>query len=164
MIEKIKQLLSPSVDTAAKLAVVSIFFGRLFERFENRIGALESRQLQKGDKGDQGPQGVAGRDGKDALKAKDGRDGKDGKDGKNGRDGKEGKGVDGVSVVDAEVAIDGHLVFKLSNDKIIDAGELPSVSATQHILSQQLSNYQITVSSDAPASPQLNDLWLPILE
>jgi len=68
----------------------------------------------------EGPRGLSGTDGKDG---KDGVDGKDGKDGKDGVDGKEGTdGTDGVSVVDAEIALDGNLVITLSNGKEIDAG------------------------------------------
>jgi hypothetical protein len=78
---------------------------------------------------------------------------------------KDGKsGVQGVSVVDAEIAVDDHLVLKLSDGKIIDAGELPSVdsSRVQQIISTSLQNQQIYVSATAPSNPSLNDLWLDI--
>jgi hypothetical protein len=101
-----------------------------------------------------------------------GADGKPGKDGKSitGPKGDKGDtgavgadGKPGVSVVDAEIAVDDHLVIKLSNGNIIDAGELPSTksSAAVHVSGNA---WQITVSSTEPSNPQLNDLWLPILE
>lgn len=73
-------------------------------------------------------------------------------------------GKDGVSVVDAEIAVDDHLVLKLSDGKIIDAGELPSIDAgkIQQIVSTQTARDQITVSATAPQNPQVNDLWLDI--
>lgn len=65
----------------------------------------------KGDKGDQGERGLAG---------KDGIDGKDGLDGANGKD--------GISVVDARIDLDNHLVFTLSDDNEIDAGSLEAIA------------------------------------
>lgn len=72
--------------------------------------------------GDKGERGADGIDGKDGINGTNGLDGLDGKPGKAGADGKDGK--DGVSVVDAEIAVDGSLIFKLSDGKIIDVGEL----------------------------------------
>ena len=157
MIEKIKKLLEPDVALSTKLLGISVFLGRTLETHDERIVGLEERQLQKGDKGDQG---VAGKDGKPG---KDGKDGKNGTDGKNGADGKPGKnGKDGVSVVGSEIAADGHLVFTLSNGKIIDAGDIDLIGSRQMMISTQLANQQITVSPTAPQSPQLNQLWLDI--
>jgi hypothetical protein len=85
----------------------------LLEDVVNRVEKLEG---PTGPEGNQGPKGEDGRDGKDGVDGKDGKDGLDGKDGDNG--------ADGVSVVDAEVDIDGHLVLKLSDGNIIDAGEV----------------------------------------
>jgi len=76
---------------------------------------------------------------------------------KDGRDGKAGKS--GVSVVDAEVAADGNLVLKLSDGKIIDAGELPKVGGANGQVFVSGNAWQITVSSTAPPNPQLNQLW-----
>lgn len=56
---------------------------------------------------------------KDGL---NGKDGKNGRDGQNGRDGHDGK--DGVSVIDASVDSSGNLIFKLSNGKQINAGNI----------------------------------------
>lgn len=159
MKDKIVSLLKPQASTEAKLSVISIFIGKMMEMYENRIERLEERQLQKGDKGDKGERGEPGRDGKDG---RDGRDGADGigKDGKNGKDGSNGK--DGVAVVDADIAADDHLVLKLSNGKLIDAGELPKADASIGGVHVSGNAWQITVSATQPASPQLNDLWLDI--
>jgi hypothetical protein len=64
--------------------------------------------------GDTGPQGLAGKEGKA------GKDGKNGLAGSSGKAGKEGdKGKAGVSIVDAEVDIDGTLSFELSDGSFI---------------------------------------------
>jgi len=110
-----------------------------------------------GIKGERGTDGRDGRDGKDGLNGLSGVNGKSGKDGRNGKD-----GADGVSVVDAEIAADGNLVFKLSDGKIIDAGELPTGSGTNAGVFVSGNAAQITVSSTAPANPQLNQLWYDI--
>ena len=74
------------------------------------------------------PKGADGKDGKP------GKDGVNGKDGKNGIDGKVGKdGKDGISVVDAEVGLDGNLVIYLSNGKEIDCGKV-SGEASQSVI------------------------------
>ena len=157
--ETLKKLISPPVDPSVKLTGVGMFLGKLLDRFDSRVTDLEARQLQKGDKGDRGEQGPAG---------KDGRDGKDGKDsttpGPQGPKGDTGKvgpaGPKGVSVVDAEVAVDGNLVLKLSDGNIIDAGEIvQQVAKNSYFHSKQLANFQIVVSSTAPSNPSVNDLW-----
>ena len=73
-------------------------------------------------------------------------------------------GKHGVSVIDAEIAADDHLVLKLSDGEIIDAGELPGVDSSkiQHIISTQLPNNQVYVSATAPSNPSVNDLWYDI--
>jgi hypothetical protein len=161
MIDKLKQLLAPNVEVAAKLAAVSMFLGKMIVKQDDRIVSLEARQLQKGDKGDKGdsivgPKGDKGDVGP-AGKSIVGPAGKDGKDGKQGKAGK-----DGVSVVSSEIAADGHLVFTLSNGKIIDAGEIEQLGSQFAVYSKQVAKDQITVSAIAPQSPQVNDLWLDI--
>jgi len=73
--------------------------------------------------------GPPGKDGKDAV-AKDGKDGKAGKQGLRGLPGKDGTdgsaGVDGISVEDARIDFDHHLVLILSDGTELDAGELPT--------------------------------------
>src|SRR3990172_9218974 len=106
MLKKLIELLRQDVSVDVKLAGITTVVGKELDEIDSRLRTQEIRSFIKGDKGDKGDSG------------------RDGKDGKIGNDGKDGK--DGVSVVDAEVAADDHLVFKLSNGNIIDAGELPS--------------------------------------
>jgi len=163
--QKLVDLLKPDVSTEAKLTAVTVTVGKALERLIARVDTHEIKTLiplkdgRDGKDGKIGPRGLDGRDGKDGADGKDGRDGKDGAPGKDGK-----KGVQGVSVVDAEIAVDDHLVLKLSDGKIVDAGELPSMSTTkvQQIISTSLQNQQITVSATAPSDPSLNDLWLDI--
>jgi hypothetical protein len=80
----------------------------------------------QGSEGPQGPQGAKGDKGPKGDKGDPGKDGKEGPRGPQGPAGADGEdGQDGVSVVDAQIDIDGHLVLKLSNDEEVDAGELP---------------------------------------
>ena len=162
MIDKLKQLLAPDVDIAAKLAVISAFFGKILSTHDKRLISLEERQLQKGDRGEKGEPGADGRDGKAGPQGERGPKGDVGLTGKAGPKGDTGKqGKNGVSVVDAEIAADDHLVFKMSDGKQIDAGELPSPDP-RHILATVLQNKQITVSATPPANPSLYDLWFDI--
>ena len=55
----------------------------------------------------------------------DGKDGADGQNGKNGKDGQDGEnGRDGVSIVNAFINENGHLIVVLSNGERIDAGTM----------------------------------------
>jgi hypothetical protein len=159
MLAKIKELLIPDVSLEAKVKGVSLFMGKVLDKFDGRLVSLESRHLQKGDKGDTGPAGHRGRDGKQGPMGPAGIDGigLPGPTGPAGKDGRDGK--NGVSVVDSEIAADNHLVLKLSNGKIVDAGPLPTSDNLGYI-STQLANFQIVVSDVAPANPSINDLWL----
>lgn len=76
---------------------------------------------------------------------------------KDGKDGKKGK--DGVSVVESEIALDGHLVFKLSDGRIIDAGPLPETEkqGAVHVAGNA---WQIYTADTPPAHPYVNQLWL----
>ena len=83
--------------------------------------------------------------------------------GKNLPESKGADGKDGVSVVDSEIALDGHLVLKLSNGKIIDAGELVDVvSENVRTTFTQYARDQIIVSRTAPPNPSVGDLWYDI--
>jgi len=156
MLKKMKQLLEPDVSLSTKLIGVSVFMSRIFESHEARIARLELAAQR----GKDGAPGKAGKDGVTGKAGKDGTPGKDGAPGKAGKDGVTGKA--GVSVVDSEIAADGHLVFTLSNGEILDAGDMDVMGNQQMIVSTQLANPQITVSSTEPQSPQLKDLWLHI--
>lgn len=161
ILDRIKSLLAPKVSTDAKLAGISLFLGKTLDGIDARIGSVSEQKLLHG---------VDGKDGKDGKNGKDGKDGKDGRDGVSGAKGAKGdtgavgkNGKAGVSVVDAEVAADDHLVLKLSDGKIIDAGELPVGRTVEQAAIHVAGNaWQITVSSTAPANPQLNQLWLDI--
>ena len=163
--ENLRNLLSPvDIDPSVKLTGVGLFIGRVLDKFDTRLIGLEARQLQKGDTGDKGDKGDTGPAGKDGRDGQDGKAGPKGAKGDKGDAGPVGKqGIEGVSVVDAEVAIDGNLVLNLSNGQIIDAGEIvQQVTKSSQVFLKQLSNYQIVVSSTAPQSPQVNDLWYDI--
>jgi hypothetical protein len=159
----------PSIE--AKLEAVKIVTERKFDKLnvalketESRLDTIEIKTLIPIERGERGRDGKDGRNGKDGLPGRDGVDGV-GLPGKDGADGKTGKsGKHGVSVIDAEIAADDHLVLKLSDGEIIDAGELPGVDSSriQHIISSQLPNNQVYVSATAPSNPSVNDLWYDI--
>ncbi len=162
ILERIKSLLAPKVSTDAKLAGISLFLGKTLDSMDGKIDSIAGQKLLHG------KDGIDGKDGKDGKNGADGRDGKDGRDGAPGAKGAKGDtgavgkdGKAGVSVVDAEVALDGNLVLKLSNGKIIDAGELPAVKASADVFVAG-NAWQITVSSVAPSNPQINQLWYDI--
>lgn len=94
----------------------------LYEKLHSEVEAVERVRGEKGDTGQQGPKGDKGEKGDVGPAGKAGKDGVDGKDGKDGKPGKDGE--DGVSVVDANVDIDNHLVITLSDGKEVDAGSL----------------------------------------
>ena len=161
MIDKLRLLLQPEVDTGLKLAAVATFFAKAFESTYSRLTDLEARQLErgavgprgaKGDKGVKGDRGAVGPAGESIV-------GPAGPSGPSGADGPPGK--DGISVVDSEIAADGHLVFTLSDGRIIDAGELPTGEGNGQVFVSG-NAWQITVAATAPSNPALNDLWLDI--
>lgn len=163
-LEKIKSLLTPDIDISVKVRAISTYIGRILDKFDSRIVDLEARQLQKGDKGDKGDRGDIGPSGIDGKAGADGKSGAAGPQGAKGDAGPVGKvGPKGISVIDAEVALDGNLVLKLSDGNIIDAGEIvQQVTKHSQTFLKQLSNFQIVVSSTPPLSPNVNDLWYDI--
>lgn len=94
----------------------------LYEKLHSEVEAVERVRGEKGDTGQQGPKGDKGEKGNVGPAGKAGKDGADGKDGKDGKPGKDGE--DGVSVVDANLDIDNHLVITLSDGKEVDAGSV----------------------------------------
>lgn len=66
-----------------------------------------------------GEQGIAGKDGLNGINGKDGLNGTNGKDGKDGLDGNSA-----TTIVSVEVDFDNHLVITMSDDSVIDAGEI----------------------------------------
>ena len=64
----------------------------------------------KGPKGDQGIQGIVGSRGTQGASGASGDAGVD--------------GTNGISIIDAQIDLDGHLTITLSDDSVIDAGEI----------------------------------------
>jgi hypothetical protein len=103
----------------------------LIKGLQDQIQTVEKLQGPKGDKGDQGdigPPGPAGRQGERGERGSDGLPGPEGTPGSDGQDGQ-----DGVSVVDAELDVDNHLVLKLSDGSEIDAGSLLGLASTSDV-------------------------------
>lgn len=95
---------------------------------------IQKIELKHGEKGLDGLPGSAGKDG---LPGKDGVNGIDGKNGLNGKDGVKGDrgndGKDGISIVNAEVTFDNHLVISLSDGNEIDAGVITVENKTNYV-------------------------------
>lgn len=95
---------------------------------------IQKIELKQGEKGLDGLPGSAGKDG---LPGKDGVNGIDGKNGLNGKDGVKGDrgndGKDGISIVNAEVTFDNHLVISLSDGNEIDAGVITVENKTNYV-------------------------------
>jgi len=104
-------------STMQAIDLVVSAFKKFKEDVKAQMEVVRSIPPEKGDKGEKGDPGLPG---------PAGRDGKDGKDGKDGQDGQ-----DGVSVVDARLDFDGHLVMVLSNGTEIDAGVLAPEKASE---------------------------------
>ena len=149
------------VSVKAQVEAVKMVVAKEIAPLVSRLDTIEIKTLIPVERGERGRDGKDGRNGKDGLNGRDGIDGI-GIQGKDGATGKAGK--HGVSVIDAEIAADDHLVLKLSDGEIIDAGELPGVDSSkiQHIISSQLPNNQVYVSATAPSNPSVNDLWYDI--
>ena len=149
------------VSVKAQVEAVKMVVAKEIAPLVSRLDTIEIKTLIPIERGERGRDGKDGRNGKDGLNGRDGIDGI-GIQGKDGATGKAGK--HGVSVIDAEIAADDHLVLKLSDGEIIDAGELPGVDSSriQHIISSQLPNNQVYVSATAPSNPSINDLWYDI--
>ena len=149
------------VSVKAQVEAVKMVVAKEIAPLVSRLDTIEIKTLIPIERGERGRDGKDGRNGKDGLNGRDGIDGI-GIQGKDGATGKAGK--HGVSVIDAEIAADDHLVLKLSDGEIIDAGELPGVDSSkiQHIISSQLPNNQVYVSATAPSNPSTNDLWYDI--
>lgn len=135
-----------------------------FEALDSKIKELATRfdSLSK----EAGPEGKAGRDGKDGRDGKSGKDGKAGRDGKQGpagKDGKDGKdGTDGVSVVDASVDFDNHLVLTLSDGNEIDAGVITADKITQFVGGSSSSNITVNLSDNATFGGNATIQYIPV--
>lgn len=98
---------------------------------------IQKIELKQGERGLDGLPGIAGKDGlpgKDGVNGIDGKNGLNGKDGVKGDRGNDGKdGFNGISVVNAEVTFDNHLVITLSDGNEIDAGVITVENKTNYV-------------------------------
>lgn len=110
------------------LSVVKKEITSLSSNITQLADAISEIELQHGKDGKDGVDGLNGKDGKDGVKGRDGKNGLNGRDGLNGKNGLDGKdglqGEQGVSVVNANIELDGSLVLELSDGTEIDAGEV----------------------------------------
>ena len=111
-----KKIILSDASAEAKVSAIALLLDKEFPKLVDKVETVNKIKGEQGDRGLQGNKGDAGKNGKDG---KDGRDGKDGTSGKNGQD-----GSDGISVVDAKIDFDDTLVFKLSDGKEINVGEV----------------------------------------
>ena len=111
-----KKIILSDASAEAKVSAIALLLDKEFPKLVDKVETVNKIKGEQGDRGRQGDKGDAGKNGKDG---KDGRDGKDGTSGKNGQD-----GSDGISVVDAKIDFDDTLVFKLSDGKEINVGEV----------------------------------------
>lgn len=114
----------------------------LYDKLLAEIRAVETIRGEKGDQGEQGIQGPKGEQGDRGEQGSTGPEGKAGRDGVDGKDGQDGQ--DGVSVVDAEIDVDNHLVLKLSDGSELDAGSLESLTAVGQEIYASVSKGGIT--------------------
>jgi len=148
-----------TISVKAQVEAVKMVVAKEIAPLVSRLDTIEIKTLIPVERGERG------RDGKDGRNGKDGQPGRDGVDGISitGPVGPQGKaGKHGVSVIDAEIAADDHLVLKLSDGEIIDAGELPTKDRKHTDVYNNLANWQIVVSATAPTNPSVNDLWYDI--
>ena len=111
-----KKIILSDASAEAKVSAIALLLDKEFPKLVDKVETVNKLKGEQGDRGRQGDKGDAGKNGKDG---KDGRDGKDGTSGKNGQ-----SGTDGVSVVNAKIDFDDTLVFKLSDGKEINVGEV----------------------------------------
>jgi len=110
---------------------VDLKIAAVYDKLEQKINAVTKAAGPKGDRGDQGPQGDSGKQGPKGDKGDKGDKGIDGKTGKDGQDGKDGVGIDSI-----EEAVDGSIVFNLSDGSQYDVDVSGLMQeATQNIVS-----------------------------
>ena len=85
---------------------------------EDQLAALKGPQGEQGPAGEKGEQGPAGANGQDGAQGEQGPAGQDGAAGADGQD--------GVSIVAVAINDNKHLMVTLSDDRVLDAGLLPS--------------------------------------
>lgn len=110
---------------------VDLKIAAVYDKLEQKINAVTKAAGPKGDKGDQGPKGDSGKQGPKGDKGDKGDKGIDGKAGKDGQDGKDGVGIESI-----EEAVDGSIVFNLSDGSQYDVDVSGLMQeATQNIVS-----------------------------
>lgn len=110
---------------------VDLKIAAVYDKLEQKINAVTKAAGPKGDKGDRGPQGDSGKQGPKGDKGDKGDKGIDGKTGKDGQDGKDGVGIESI-----EEAVDGTIVFNLSDGSQYDVDVSGLMQeATQNIVS-----------------------------
>jgi len=110
---------------------VDLKIAAVYDKLEQKINAVTKAAGPKGDRGDRGPQGDSGKQGPKGDKGDKGDKGIDGKTGKDGQDGKDGVGIESI-----EEAVDGSIVFNLSDGSQYDVDVSGLMQeATQNIVS-----------------------------
>lgn len=116
---RIKTQQSPYTDVATPIRNIEKSFADFKESITTKINSIKEAT----------PVVVTGKAGKDGKDGVIGRDGRDGKQGVAGTQGDQGiAGTNGVSVVNASIAFDNHLVITLSDGSEIDAGEISVIN------------------------------------
>jgi hypothetical protein len=87
---------------------------------EEQLEALRGPAGQDGEQGPEGPQGIQGEQGPIGLEGPQGPQGEPGPAGQDGKDGEQGVGVKSMEIDD-----NNHLMVTLTNDEVLDAGEVP---------------------------------------
>lgn len=110
---------------------VDLKIAAVYDKLEQKINAVTKAVGPKGDKGAEGPKGEAGKQGPVGPVGPKGEKGIDGKTGKDGQDGKDGVGIESI-----EEAVDGNIVFNLSDGSQYDVDVSGLMQeATQNIVS-----------------------------
>lgn len=131
----------------------------VFDALKGHIDNVSKQEGPKGDKGDTGPRGLEGPEG---ARGAEGPRGPEGARGAKGDDGVDGE--DGVSVVDASIDFDNHLVLTLSDGDTLDAGPIevpePSEEASGQVsVGVQASRQQVFVGSSQPNDLSREFMW-----
>ena len=126
----------------------------LYDKLKAEIDKVEKLAGPKGETGPVGPQGPSGEKGEQGPRGDQGPQGERGLQGDTGPSGADGS--DGVSVVDAQIDIDGHLVLTLSNGDEIDAGEIEGLNdSVKNIVASTIVKQGGTV-----ADPESTYTWI----
>ena len=99
-------------------------------------------QGEQGERGEQGPQGERGEQGPQGEMGIQGEKGEIGPQGEVGP-----QGPQGISVVNVEIDENKHLIVSLSNDQVLDAGEMPAGSGEGGVNSEEVEKLQTEINS-----------------